>query len=91
MTFARAFPILVLLLAAPAAWAQQITAAGQPAQIDIRAAGDRSIRVTLKPLTFKPSFPEHPAVVDRDYPAPALTARTLSRRCGGRSADFASS
>jgi alpha-glucosidase (family GH31 glycosyl hydrolase) len=79
MTFARALPILVLLLAAPAAWAQQITAAGQPAQIDIRAAGDRSIRVTLKPLTFKPSFPEHPAVVDRAYPAPALTARTLSR------------
>ena len=57
--------LLALVLTADrAATAQQITAAGQPAQLDIRAAGDASIRVTLKPLSFKNDFPEHPAVVD---------------------------
>jgi alpha-glucosidase (family GH31 glycosyl hydrolase) len=63
---------------ASAAEAQQITAAGQPAQLDIRAAGERSLRITLKPLTFKPPFPEHPAIVDREYPAPAVSVRTLA-------------
>ena len=61
------------------AQAQSITAAGQPAQLDIRAAGDRSIRVTLKPVSFKDDFPAHPAIVDRKYPAPALSVRELSR------------
>src|SRR5687767_11099307 len=80
MTFVRTSSVLLMLvLTATTARAQQITAAGQPAQIDIRAAGDRSIRVTLKPLSFKPAFPEHPAIVERTYPSPALTAQTLSR------------
>ena len=57
----------------------QITAAGQPAQIDIRAAGEGALRVTLKPLTFKGDFPATPAVVDRAYPAPALSLRELAK------------
>jgi alpha-glucosidase (family GH31 glycosyl hydrolase) len=79
MSIRRAFScaLLCLLGASPAA-AQPITAAGQPAQIDIRAAGERSIRVTLKPLSFTAPYPSHPAVVDRDYGAPALTARALT-------------
>jgi len=55
------------------------TAAGQPAQLDIRAAGDRSIRVTLKPVSFKDDFPAHPALVERKYPAPALSRRSRTR------------
>jgi len=66
------------LLTGSAARAQQITSAGQPAQLEIRAAGDRSLRVTLKPVTFKPAFPEHPAIVEREYPAPAVSIRTLA-------------
>jgi alpha-glucosidase/alpha-D-xyloside xylohydrolase len=70
---------LIALLAIPlAAHAQQITAAGQPAQLDVRLAGDDSIRVTLKPVSFKPDFPVHPAVATRTYPAPALTLRELT-------------
>jgi hypothetical protein len=51
---------LVLLLglwAAPgtdAEQAREITAAGRPAQLDIRAAGEASVRVTLRPLDFTP-------------------------------------
>ena len=32
--------------------AQPLTAAGQPAQLDVRRAGDQSLRITLKPVTF---------------------------------------
>ena len=64
------------LLATPAAAsAQRITAAGQPAQLDIRAAGERSIRVTLKPISAKEDFPLNPAVATRSYPAAALSLR----------------
>jgi alpha-glucosidase/alpha-D-xyloside xylohydrolase len=56
-----------------------ITTAGQPAQLDIRAAGDRTIRVTLKPLSFKNDFPATPAVVDRRYAAPALSLREIAK------------
>jgi alpha-glucosidase (family GH31 glycosyl hydrolase) len=56
-----------------------ITAAGQPAQLDIRAAAERTLRITLKPLTFKGDFPSTPAVLDRSYPAPALTVRELTK------------
>ena len=73
-----AFVAVLSLVTAAAAEAQQISAAGEPAQLDIRAAGERSIRVTLKPLTFKPPFPEHPAIADREHRAPAVSVRTLA-------------
>ena len=60
-------PIL-LLSATTTGQSPQLTTAGQPAQLDIRAAGDHAIRVTLKPMTFKEDFPATPAVVDRRYP-----------------------
>ena len=78
MRLASAFALALACVAA-SAQAQSITAAGQPAQLDIRAAGDRSIRVTLKPVSFKDDFPAHPAIVERKYPAPALSMRELSR------------
>ena len=58
--------------------AQQITAAGQPAQLDIRVAGEASIRVTLKPLSFKNQFPDNPSIAERTYPAPALRLRAIT-------------
>jgi alpha-glucosidase (family GH31 glycosyl hydrolase) len=72
------FLVLGALLASPlAAGAQQITAAGQPAQLDVRAAGERSIRVTLKPLSVK-DVPANPAVAPRPYPAPGLSLREIT-------------
>ena len=69
----------VLVHAAGAATAQPITAAGQPAQLDVRVAGERSIRVTLKPVSFKDDFPDNPALAERTYPPPALSLREVAR------------
>jgi alpha-glucosidase/alpha-D-xyloside xylohydrolase len=55
-----------------------ITAAGRPARLDIRAAGESSVRITLRPLDFAPDFPIHPAVVARPYAAPVISLRTLT-------------
>lgn len=57
--------------------AQQIISAGQPAQLDIREAGEHSIRVTLKPLSFEGDMPYTPALIERDYPAPVISLREL--------------
>lgn len=78
------FSILIIVLfslviIASDANAQNITAAGQPAQLEIRAAGESSIRITLKPISFKESFPFTPAVVEKNYPAPAISLREISK------------
>jgi len=64
---------------AASAHAAEIRTGNQPAQLDIRAAGDHSIRVTLKPIDFKPDFPFTPALVDREYPRPAITLREITQ------------
>jgi alpha-glucosidase/alpha-D-xyloside xylohydrolase len=71
---------IVLLAVTTGAYAQPLTAAGQPAQLDVRTAGDRSIRVTLKPVSFTADFRATPAVAGRDYPAPALSLREITKR-----------
>ena len=81
MRFARQLAATIVLLAVTtAAYAQPLTTAGQPAQLDVRSAGDRSIRITLKPVSFKDDFPIIPAVVRRKYPVPALSLRGITKR-----------
>lgn len=70
---------IAVLIPASDASAQQIVSAGKPAQLDIRAAGDRSLRVTLKPIDFNSPYPATPAVVDRAYPAPAISLRSIDK------------
>ena len=87
MRFARLFALGLSLAAAGCVGrvspsvpgAEQITAAGQPAQLDVRVSGDRSIRITLKPVSHEHAFPSNPAVASRSYPAPALSLRALAR------------
>lgn len=67
-------------IGAARAEAQSIMAAGQPAQLDIRAAGEHSVRITLKPISVKEDFPINPGIADRKYPAPALSLRELTGR-----------
>src|SRR5262245_17192040 len=69
----------ILLTSTVSGQGQQITAAGKPAQLDIRAAGDLSLRITLKPVSYSTDFPATPAVVDRRYPAPAISLREVGR------------
>jgi alpha-glucosidase (family GH31 glycosyl hydrolase) len=67
--------------------AATIMSGGQPAQLDIRAGGDHSIRITLRPLSFSETFPYSPALVERRWPEPAISLRSIdkpvSRRVGG--------
>jgi alpha-glucosidase/alpha-D-xyloside xylohydrolase len=75
------------LLTAATVAAAEIRANNEPAQLDIRPAGQHSIRVTLRPLSFKPDFPLTPALADREYPAPSISLREISQptkaRVGG--------
>ncbi len=60
------------------AQAQTLTTAGVPAQLDIRPAEKASIRITLKPVSFKDDFPYTPALVDKNYAPPVISLRQLS-------------
>jgi alpha-glucosidase/alpha-D-xyloside xylohydrolase len=59
--------------------AAEITVAGGPGQLEIRPAGEHSIRVTLKPVSFQPEFPHSPALVERDYGAAVISLREISQ------------
>src|SRR5438105_8017378 len=48
-------------------------------ELDVRAAGDASVRITLKPASLASDFPYTPALVDRRYPSPAISVRTLDK------------
>ena len=78
MRFLSTLALAALALWTPPPQAHSITAAGAPAQLDVRRAGAATLRVTLKTLTFRPQFPNTPAVVDRSYPAPILSLREIS-------------
>lgn len=55
-----------------------ITRGGEPVQLDIRVAGEHSVRVTLKPIRFQEEFPFTPALAaGRTYPDPAITLRQI--------------
>lgn len=71
--------VLLLLVAATqplAAWT--ISAGKKPGVLSIRPAGERSIRVTLKPQDFKPEFPENAVLPARTYPPATLELRELN-------------
>ncbi len=66
-----------LVLAAVGA-AAEIRTGNQRAQLDIRAAGEHSIRVTLKPVDFEPDFPFTPALAERQDAPPAIRLREIT-------------
>ena len=47
------------------------------AQLDIRAAGETAVRVTIRPIDSKQEFPYTPALIQREYPKPIITLRKL--------------
>lgn len=52
---------------------RRVTSLGQPAQLEVRLAGERSLRLTLKPLSMAAEFPFSPALAERPYPRPAVS------------------
>ena len=78
--FADVFRLGIMFIILPATLhAQQITTANKPARLAIRIAGANSIRITLKPLSFKDDFPYTPAVAENKYPAPVISLHTLDK------------
>ncbi len=79
MLLLRSCTVAIALVGfAPGVQAQPLTTAGRPAQLDVRVAGENSLRITLKPADIA-DVPPNPAVVDRSYPAPAISVREVSR------------
>ncbi len=72
-------PFMALLAISSAPQAQQITAAGKPAQLDIRQAGANSIRITLKPVSFKENFPYTPALAERTYQSTVISLTAIDK------------
>lgn len=78
--FASLFLMLVVwMVSAHPAKAQAITAEGRPAQLDIRKAGESSIRITLKPTDFTSDFPFHPAIAGKSYPLPEISLKQINQ------------
>lgn len=71
--------LLVFFAMAQLIAARPITVDGQAAVLNIRAAGAGSLRITLKPESFKPEFPATPVLLERDYPRPALSLREINK------------
>lgn len=61
---------------------------GMPAQLDIREAGEQSLRITLRPVHYEQELPYTPAIVDREYPAPGISIRQLESEHSGQVGRF---
>ena len=79
LRFMQPVSAITAMLVTCATYSQSITAAGRPAQLNIRTAGEHSIRITLKPRSFTPDFPYTPAIAERSYPAPVICLTTISK------------
>src|SRR5688500_17821424 len=84
MTFPRRFIFcflfsIVLTTSSELLSAQEITSANKPAQLDIRSAEANSVRITLKPLSYKDDFPFTPALGEKKYSATAISMRSLDK------------
>ena len=81
------FIVSFLLAGWCAAHSQQLIVSGRPSQLTIRKAGEKSLRITLKPTNYLKEFPSSPAVVERKYGTPII-ALNDSRSFAGNSGNF---
>lgn len=75
-TYARfynlAIWLFVFLILQTTLQAQNIISNGEPAELNIRKAGENSIRITLKPVNYKGDFPFSPALSSMQYLKPVI-------------------
>jgi hypothetical protein len=69
---------VALILLSATAHARPLEIDGVPVELTVRAAGERCLRVTLKPVDHPRDFPENPALVQRSYPEPAIRLREIA-------------
>lgn len=74
--------------------AQNIISNGEPAELNIRKAGENSIRITLKPVSYKGDFPFSPALSSMQYSKPVISLRnvdqTVKKQVGNLKVEIAS-
>ncbi|MHB8055731.1 MAG: hypothetical protein ACYDH3_10850, partial [Candidatus Aminicenantales bacterium] len=67
-----------LIMAGPGV-AREILSAGRPAILEIRPAGENSIRISLMPASMKGILPQTPVLAEgRTYPAPILSVEAVA-------------
>jgi alpha-glucosidase/alpha-D-xyloside xylohydrolase len=64
-------------IAAPSAWAANITRGGQPAELTVTRGGAHSVRVTLKPVGME--LPPSPSVLHLEIKDPAISLRKIDK------------
>jgi alpha-glucosidase/alpha-D-xyloside xylohydrolase len=67
--------LLGAALAAPGAWAANITRGGQPAELTVTSGGAHSVRVTLKPAGM--ALPPSPSLLTLEVQNPAISLRAI--------------
>ena len=76
----RSIVLMICLFCAAALQAQPIMVAGQPGRLEIRVAGEHSLRITLKPAAFKGNYPFTPALTTRTYPPPFISIAAVDKK-----------
>jgi hypothetical protein len=74
--------LLGAVIAAPSAWAADITRGGQPAELTVTRGGAHSVRVTLKPVGMV--LPPSPSLLNLDIKNPAISVRTIEKSVQAR-------
>jgi hypothetical protein len=67
--------VLGAVIAAPGAWATNITRGGQPAELTVTSGGAHNVRVTLKPVGL--ALPPSPSLLTLENKNPAIRLRTI--------------
>ncbi len=86
--FMRFTILMICLFCSAALQAQPIMVAGQPGRLEIRVAGEHSLRITLKPAAFKGDYPFTPALATHKYPPPFISVAAVGRRISRTAADL---
>jgi Glycosyl hydrolases family 31/Domain of unknown function (DUF5110) len=69
--------LLGTIIAAPSAWAENITRGEKPAELTVTSSGAHGVRVTLQPLGM--ALPPSPSLLDLEIKNPAVRLRTIEK------------
>ena len=68
--------------------AQLVMVDGKPGRLEIRVAGEHSLRVTLKPISFTENFPFTPALAERNYAKPVISVTAIGKKMTVQAGNF---
>jgi alpha-glucosidase (family GH31 glycosyl hydrolase) len=68
--------------------AQPVIVNGKPGRLEIRMAGEHSLRITLKPASFVADFPYTPALAEHNYSKPAISITSIGKKITRQAGNF---